>query len=211
MDPDRPAEGLLDEQFLARYAALEEAYESTLLGWVRALDLRDRETEGHSLRVAELTVELARAFGISGESLTHLRRGALLHDVGKMALPDSVLLKPGPLDPEEKALVRLHPQFGWEMLRGIDFLAPAIDIPWAHHERWDGGGYPRGLAGEQIPFPARLFAVIDVWDALSFDRSYRGAWPAARVAAHLAEESGRAFEPRVVEVFLEVLRSRGSL
>lgn len=193
------------------FVEIERAYEATLSGWIRAVDLRDHETEGHSRRVTELTVELARAFGLSGEALVNVRRGALLHDVGKMALPDRVLLKPGPLDAEERELVHRHPEFAREMLSGIDFLSPALPIPVAHHERWDGTGYPRGLAGEKIPFEARLFAVVDVWDALRFDRAYRAGWPAERVAEHLRAESGTAFEPRVVEAFLRLLVERGDL
>lgn len=193
------------------FARIERAYEETLAGWIRAVDLRDHETEGHSRRVTELTVELAQAFGILGETLVNVRRGALLHDVGKMALPDRVLLKPGPLDAEERALVRRHPQFAWDMLSGIDFLRPALAIPFAHHERWDGQGYPRGLSGEGIPFEARLFAVVDVWDALRFDRAYRAGWPAERVAAHIREESGKAFEPQVVDAFLGILVRRGEI
>lgn len=213
---EAPGRDVADERdghggFLRAYAELERAYESTLEGWIHALDLRDRETEGHSRRVTELTVELARVFGIEGEALVHVRRGALLHDVGKMALPDRVLLKPGPLDPDEKELVRRHPAFARQMLSGIDFLLPALDIPYSHHERWDGLGYPQGLAGEAIPFPARLFAVVDVWDALRYDRFYRAAWPTERVAQYLLEESGTAFEPRVVEAFLALLERRGDI
>lgn len=208
--PDGPGVGA-GTDLVRDFARIERAYEETLAGWIRAVDLRDHETEGHSRRVTELTVELAQVFGVSGEALVNVRRGALLHDVGKMALPDRVLLKPGPLDAEERALVRGHPQFAWDMLSGIDFLRPALAIPFAHHERWDGTGYPRRLAGAVIPFEARLFAVVDVWDALKFDRAYRAGWPAERVAAHIREESGKAFEPQVVDAFLRILVQRGEI
>lgn len=199
------------EDFLQFFAELEQAYESTLEGWIRALDLRDRETEGHSRRVVELTVALSGAFGITGDALIHVRRGALLHDIGKMALTDSVLLKPGPLDAEETIQMHLHPWYAYQMLSGVDFLRPALDIPYAHHERWDGSGYPRGLRGEQTPFPARMFAVIDVWDALRFDRPYRHGWSDDRVMEHIRKLSGSHFEPVVVEAFEKLMRERGEV
>ena len=185
------------------------AYEATLEGWIRALDLRDRETEGHSRRVVGLTERLAEELGVCGEKLVHIRRGALLHDVGKMALPDSVLLKPGDLTEEEQAVMRRHPEHAWEMLKGVDFLRPALDIPYAHHERWDGTGYPRGLSGAGIPLAARLFAVVDVWDALRYDRAYRAGWPAERVKDHLRDGAGTQFDPTVVPAFLRILERDG--
>ena len=185
------------------------AWEATLEGWIRALDLRDGETQGHSRRVVDLSVRLAEELGVCGEQLVHVRRGALLHDVGKMALPDTVLLKAGELDEEEQALMRRHPEHAWEMLRGIDFLRPALDIPFCHHERWDGTGYPRGLKGEEIPLTARLFAVVDVWDALRYDRAYRAGWPAEQVKEHLRESSGTHFDPQVVPAFLRILERDG--
>ncbi len=185
------------------------AYEATLEGWVRALDLRDGETQGHSRRVVDLTVRLAREFGVCTEQLVHVRRGALLHDVGKMALPDTILLKAGELDEEEQALMRRHPEHAWEMLKGIDFLRPALDIPFCHHERWDGTGYPRGLKGEEIPLTARLFAVVDVWDALRYDRAYRAGWSSERVKEHLREGAGTHFDARVVPAFLGILERDG--
>jgi len=185
------------------------AYEATLEGWIRALDLRDRETEGHSRRVVGLAEKLAEELGVCGEKLVHIRRGALLHDVGKMALPDSVLLKPGELTEEEQAVMRRHPEHAWEMLKGVDFLRPALDIPYAHHERWDGTGYPRGLSGAEIPLAARLFAVVDVWDALCYDRAYRAGWPARRVQEHLREGAGTQFDPSVVPAFLRILERDG--
>lgn len=204
----------------ARLRALEEAaarsageilraYEATLEGWIRALDLRDGETEGHSRRVVGLAVKLAEELGVCGERLVHVRRGALLHDVGKMALPDSVLRKPGELDEEEQALMRRHPEHAWQMLGGVDFLRPALDIPYCHHERWDGTGYPRGLRGEEIPLAARLFAVVDVWDALRYDRAYRAGWPAEKVREYLREGAGTQFDPAVVPVFLRILDRDG--
>ena len=185
--------------------ALTNAYDSTLEGWVRALDMRDRETEGHTKRVTKLTVELARRVGVSEEELVHVRRGALLHDIGKIGIPDAVLKKPGPLDEEEWTLMRQHPVWAHEMISAVDFLQPALDIPYCHHERWDGEGYPRGLAGESIPLSARVFAVVDVWDALRSDRPYSEAWDEERVLAHLRDQAGEHFDPTVVEEFLEML------
>jgi putative two-component system response regulator len=185
-------------------ARMARAYDETLEGWASLLDLRDRETQGHSRRVTDLTVALAAESGISGEQLDHVRRGALLHDIGKMAIPDTILQKPGPLTPEEREVMQQHPRLAFEMLSGIDFLVPALEIPRWHHERFDGRGYPDRLAGMAIPLPARLFAVVDVWDALSNDRVYRKAWPRDRVRAHLAAESGRHFDPEAVDRFLRL-------
>lgn len=178
------------------------AYETTLEGWSRALDLRDKATEGHSQRVAEMTLRLARAMGITDEQLLHLRRGALLHDIGKIAIPDAILFKPGPLTDDEWKIMRRHPVYAYELLAPIAHLQPALDIPYCHHERWDGTGYPRGLRGEQIPAAARIFAVIDDWDALNSDRPYRSAWPEETVSEYLRREAGKHFDPKVVEVFL---------
>jgi HD-GYP domain-containing protein (c-di-GMP phosphodiesterase class II) len=184
---------------------LTRSYDATIEGWVRALDLRDKETEGHSIRVMEMTVKLARAMGMSEDELVHIRRGALLHDIGKIGIPDKILHKPAPLDAEEWAIMKRHPQFSYDMLAPIDFLRPALDIPFSHHEKWDGSGYPQGLAGEEIPLPARVFAIVDVWDALSFDRPYRKAWSQQRVRKHLRQLAGSHFDPQVVEVFLQVI------
>lgn len=181
---------------------LAGAYDATLEGWVRALDLRDKETEGHTQRVVARTLDLARRAGIGEEALVHVRRGALLHDIGKVGIPDRILLKPGLLTEEEWAVMRLHPTYAREMLSGIPFLLPALDIPWAHHERWDGTGYPRGLRGEEIPLAARAFAVVDIWDALRCDRPYRKAVPAAGVRAYLESIAGSHLDPRLVALFL---------
>lgn len=181
---------------------LSLAYESTLEGWVRCLDYRDRETEGHSRRVTERTVRIARAFGISEGRLPHIRRGALLHDIGKLGVPDNILLKPGKLTEEEWATMRRHPELGHRLLAPISYLRPALDIPYCHHEKWDGSGYPRGLKGEEIPLEARIFAVVDVWDALCSDRPYRPAWPEEKALSYLTDQAGSHFDPLVVEVFL---------
>jgi len=180
------------------------AYDATIEGWSRALDLRDKETEGHTQRVTELTEQLALSMGMGPEKLVHVRRGALLHDIGKMGIPDSILLKPGPLTDDEWVMMRRHPQFAYEMLEPIAYLRPALDIPYCHHEKWDGSGYPRGLKGELIPAAARMFAVVDVWDALTSDRPYRRAWPADKVREHIRDGSGTHFDPAVVQAFLEM-------
>jgi putative nucleotidyltransferase with HDIG domain len=184
---------------------LQVAYEATLEGWVRALDMRDKETEGHTQRVTKLTVELAKVMGISDEELVHLRRGALLHDIGKMGIPDDILHKPGKLTDEEWKIMKLHPVYAKNFLEQIDYLAPALVIPYCHHEKWDGSGYPRGLQGEQIPLSARLFAIVDVWDALNSDRPYQNAWEREKVIAHLEAEAGTHFDPKIVEIFLNVI------
>ncbi|RMF84826.1 MAG: GAF domain-containing protein [Nitrospinota bacterium] len=178
------------------------AYDSTLEGWSRALDLRDQETEGHTQRVTDLTIHLARAMGINNGELIHIRRGALLHDIGKMGIPDHILRKPGPLSAEEWKIMRQHPVYAYEMLSPIPYLRPALDIPHYHHEKWDGSGYPRGLKGEDIPFAARIFAVADVWDALRSDRPYRKAWSEEEACTYIRSLSGIHFDPQVVEIFL---------
>ncbi|NUM44985.1 MAG: GAF domain-containing protein, partial [Anaerolineales bacterium] len=184
---------------------LRLAYEATIEGWSRALDLRDEETEGHTQRVTETTLRLARAMGLSGEELNHIRRGALLHDIGKMGVPDNILLKPGDLTPQEWAVMRRHPEYAYEMLAPIEYLHPALAIPYCHHEKWDGTGYPRGLKGDQIPLAARLFTIVDIWDALRSNRPYRKAWPEAHVRTYIREQSGKFFDPQVVETFLSML------
>jgi putative two-component system response regulator len=186
-------------------AQLLKAYEATIEGLSHALDLRDRETEGHSRRVTELTVKLAQAMNMSDEEILHLRRGALLHDMGKIGVPDSILHKPDALTDEEWAIMHKHPQFAYEMLFPIEYLRPALDIPYNHHEKWDGSGYPRALKGEDIPMAARLFAVADVWDALISNRPYRDAWAEKQALNYIREQSGKHFEPQVVELFFRVI------
>ena len=180
---------------------LIRAYNKTLEGWAKALELRDQETEGHTRRGTEMTVRLAEVLQVADEELVHIHRGAMLHDIGKMGIPDAILLKPGKLTPEEWIIMRMHPVYAYEMLSSIDFLKSAMDIPYCHHERWDGSGYPRGLKGADIPLSARIFSVVDVWDALFSDRPYRLAWPAEKVWAHIRSLSGVHFDPRVVEGF----------
>ena len=184
---------------------LSLAYDRTIEGWSRALDLRDRETEGHTLRVAEVTERLAKAMGIGTAETIHIRRGALLHDIGKMGVPDAILLKPGPLTAAEWEIMSRHPQFAHDMLSPISYLSQALDIPYCHHEKWDGSGYPRGLKGEQIPLAPRLFSVVDVWDALRSDRPYRAAWSERTVLKHISSLAGTHFDPQVVAVFLKVV------
>ncbi|MBA4379653.1 MAG: hypothetical protein C0393_03025 [Anaerolinea sp.] len=181
---------------------LHLAYDTTIEGWSAALDLRDKETEGHSQRVTEMTMQLARLLGIGEAELVHVRRGALLHDIGKMGIPDAILLKPDKLSDEEWVIMRRHPQFAFDMLSPVAYLRPALDIPYCHHEKWDGSGYPRGLKSEQIPLAARIFAVVDVYDALTSDRPYRAAWPKEKVLAHIQAGAGSHFDARVVEAFL---------
>jgi HD-GYP domain-containing protein (c-di-GMP phosphodiesterase class II) len=180
------------------------AYEATIEGWSRALDLRDKETEGHTLRCTQITLDLARAMGVSEGELVHVRRGALLHDIGKLGVPDSILLKPGPLTDEEWVVMRKHPVFAYDMLLPITYLRPALDIPYGHHEKWDGTGYPQGLQGKRIPRAARIFAVVDVWDAFISDRPYRPAWPKEKARAYVQEQAGKHFDPKVVDAFLAI-------
>ncbi|HNA89324.1 MAG TPA: PAS domain S-box protein [Anaerolineales bacterium] len=181
------------------------AYDATIAGWSHAMDLRDKETEGHTQRVTQLTLRLAERMGISQEEMVHIRRGALLHDIGKLGVPDQILLKPGKLTDEEWALMRQHPTYAFEMLHTIHYLKPALDIPYCHHEKWDGTGYPQGLKGKEIPFAARIFSIVDVWDALSSDRPYRPGWPVEKIRGYIQEQSGRHFDPTVADAFLNML------
>jgi PAS domain S-box-containing protein len=181
------------------------AYDATLAGWARALDLRSRETERHTERVTEMTLRLARTMGMGAKELVHVRRGALLHDIGKIGISDNILLKPGPLTEEEWTIMRRHPQFAFEMLQPIAYLRPALDIPYCHHEWWDGTGYPRNLKGEQIPLAARIFAVADVWDALiAKDRPYRQGISKEEIREHIRSLSGTQLDPQVVDAFLSM-------
>jgi putative two-component system response regulator len=186
-------------------AQLLNAYEATIDGLSHALDLRDRETEGHSRRVTEVTVKLAQALRFREEEITHIRRGSLMHDIGKIGIPDAILHKPEPLTGEEWVVMRKHPQFAYDMLSTIEYLRPALIIPYSHHEKWDGSGYPRGLKGEEIPMSARLFAIADVWDALTSDRPYRPAWTEEDARTYIREQSGKHFDPQVVELFFKVI------
>jgi putative two-component system response regulator len=183
---------------------LTQTYDATLEGWVRALDMRDHETEGHTQRVTDLAVRLAQAMGITGEDLIAIRRGALLHDIGKIGIPDSILLKPSRLNEDEWKLMRMHPVFALQMLESIPFLRTALDIPYCHHEKWDGTGYPNGLKGEEIPLAARIFAIVDVWDALRSKRPYKDAWSDAEIHRHLLDQSGLHFDPDVVTCFTKL-------
>ncbi len=190
------------------HVELLQAYDATIEGWAYALDLKDKETEEHSQRVTEMTVSIARKMNIKNEELPHIRRGALLHDIGKMGVPDSILLKPGKLDEGEWEIMKKHPVYAYEMLAPIDYLRPALDIPYCHHEKWDGSGYPRGLKGKQIPLAARIFAVVDVYDSLTSDKPYRKAWSEEDTLALIKKESGSHFDPEVVKVFLEYIQKK---
>ena len=184
---------------------LEVSYAKTLEGWVRALDMRDKETEGHTQRVTELTIRLASFMGIEKDELVHINRGALLHDIGKMAVPDEILHKKESLTDEDWEVIRRHPTYARDFLAEIDYLKPAIDIPYSHHEKWDGSGYPMGLKGREIPLTARIFSIVDVWDALRSDRPYRKAWSRKKTLKYIREQSGTYFDPQVVEAFMELI------
>jgi PAS domain S-box-containing protein/putative nucleotidyltransferase with HDIG domain len=183
---------------------LVQAYDATIEGWSRAMDLRDKETEGHTLRVTDTALRLAALMSIGNAEQVQIRRGALLHDIGKLGVPDAILLKPGKLTDEEWVIMRQHPTYAYKMLSSVDYLKPALDIPYCHHEKWDGTGYPRGLKGEDIPFAARIFAVVDVWDALRSDRPYRASWSKEKVLDYIRAESGKHFDPQVVDAFLQI-------
>ncbi len=184
---------------------LAQAYNATLEGLACAIELRERENEGHIQRVTEMTVRVAHAIGLSDDEIVHTQRGAILHDIGKMNIPDSILLKVGQLNDEERKVIHQHPIYAHEMLSPIVLLRPALDIPYCHHEKWDGTGYPRGLKGEQIPLAARIFAVVDVWDTLRSDRPYRRGWTQEKVLEYIMTQTGKDFDPQVVEVFLKVM------
>ena len=184
---------------------LTRAYDATIDGWSRALELRDRETEGHTQRVAGVTLQLARRMNFNETELVHVRRGAILHDIGKMAIPDSILLKSTALTDSEREIIRQHPRYAYDMLSPIPYLRQALDIPLYHHEKWDGTGYPHGLKGEQIPLPARLFSVVDVFDAVTSDRPYRLAWPREKALDYIRDQSGKYFDPNVVGEFMKIV------
>jgi putative nucleotidyltransferase with HDIG domain len=191
-------------------AELAVAYDATIAGWSRAMDLRDKETEGHTLRVSELALKLARVMDIDESEIIHMRRGGLLHDIGKLGIPDSILLKDGKLTDEERVVMRRHPTYAYEMLSQIDYLKPALIIPYCHHEKWDGTGYPRGLKGEDIPLVARIFAFADVWDALRSDRPYRAGWSAEKVIEYIKSQAGTHFDPTIAEVFLALMAEKNA-
>ncbi|MCX7975622.1 MAG: HD domain-containing protein [Bellilinea sp.] len=188
------------------YQELQQAYRATVEGWSATLELRDKETQGHSERMLELSQRLGRRMGLNEKQLEDLRYGVLLHDIGKMAVPDAILNKPGPLNDDEWEVMRQHPQYAYNLLSQISFLKGAMDVIYCHHERWNGSGYPRGLKGEQIPLYARIFAVVDVWDALTNDRPYRAAWSIDKALAYLHEQAGILFDPQVVEAFVKLIR-----
>ena len=184
---------------------LQRAYTDTLEGWAAALELGDKETQGHSRRVTQLSMELAWEMGFDENEILFICYGALLHDIGKIGIPDHILNKPGPLTPVERRIVEQHPILAYDIIKDIEYLQPALSIPYSHHEKWDGSGYPQGLKGEEIPLPARMFAVIDHWDALNSDRPYRDAWPRERVVQYIRENRGIIFDPKVVDVFLNTV------
>jgi len=190
---------------LSAWECARTSNDVTLEGWSRALEFRDRETDGHARRVTALTLHLAEILDIPESERVHIRRGALLHDIGKMAIPDSILLKPGALTPQEWDTMRLHPVYAYELLSPIAHLRPALDIPYCHHERWDGSGYPRGLQGEEVPLAARAFMLADVWDALRSNRPYRLAWPGPRTVEFIRGNAGVLFDPEIVKVFLPLV------
>jgi putative nucleotidyltransferase with HDIG domain len=186
-------------------AELRKNYDLTLGAWAKVLEYRDKETEGHSRRLVDLCAQLAQALGLTQEEIGDLRRGALLHDIGKLAIPDEILLKPGALNDAERRMMEQHPVYAKQMLSQVIFLQPSIDVAYSHHERWDGLGYPEGLKGKEIPLSARIFAVVDQWDALMSDRPYRKAWTREKVIAYLQENAGKIYDPEIVDVFLTIV------
>jgi PAS domain S-box-containing protein/putative nucleotidyltransferase with HDIG domain len=197
---------LLEQRVVARTRELAEAYDTTLEGWALALELRDKETEGHSRRVTETTIKVARALDIPEEQIVHIRRGAILHDIGKMAIPDEILRKAGPLTEAERRIVAEHPTTAHRLLTRIPFLQKAVDIPYCHHEKWDGTGYPQGLKGREIPLAARIFAVVDVWDAVQSERPYKRAWSRDEALAYIELQVGLHFDPQIADLFLRMAR-----
>ena len=196
---------MAEENSMQIHMDLEMSYTATLNGWSRALELRDRETQGHSARVTEKTVDIALRVGINIEKIIHVRHGALLHDIGKMAIPDSILFKPGPLSVYERNVMEQHPSYAYNLLNPIKYLLPALTIPYSHHENFDGSGYPQGLSGDDISIEARIFSIVDVWDSLSSERPYRSAWPEEKVKQYLRDKRETQFDPSLVDVFLETI------
>jgi putative nucleotidyltransferase with HDIG domain len=194
-----------EEELDLAHRELAQSYELTLEGWAHALEIRERETAGHSKRVAELACQLAKDIGMQGEDLVNLRRGGILHDIGKMGIPDNILLKPDVLTADEWVQMKQHTVYAFEMIHNIPYLQPALDIPYCHHEKWDGTGYPRGLKGEDIPLAARIFALADVYDALISDRPYRAAWSRERTFEYIREQSGKHFDPGLVAQFFNLM------
>jgi HD-GYP domain-containing protein (c-di-GMP phosphodiesterase class II) len=195
-----------EQEILASREVLARAYDETIQGWGNALNLKDDEVDEHSHRVVEMTLQIAKKMNLNEEMLAHIKRGALLHDIGKIGVPDSILLKPGKLTEKEWDTMKMHPVYAYKMLDPIDYLKPALDIPYCHHEKWDGNGYPRGLKGNDIPLPARIFAVVDVYDALTSDRPYRKAWSKESALSHIKNERGKQFDPQIVDIFIEELK-----
>jgi putative nucleotidyltransferase with HDIG domain len=195
----------LFEQSSLQARELQQAYNSTLEGWALALELRDKETQGHSVRIANLTLKLARRMRLPESQMENIRGGALLHDIGKLGVPDTVLLKHSTLSPDEWAIMQKHPTYAFEMLSQLKDFKESIDIPYCHHEWWDGSGYPRGLEGEEIPLPARIFSIVDVWDALTSDRPYRDAWNRDEALAHIINQAGTHFDPHIVNEFIQMI------
>jgi HD-GYP domain-containing protein (c-di-GMP phosphodiesterase class II) len=196
----------LFERLQQSYTELTVAYDTTIEGWARLLELRKFEPTGHTHHVSALVVELARRLGVPDRELQHIYRGAILHDIGKLAIPEHILLKPGALTEDEVTIIRTHPVIARSLLTSIDYLRPAAVIPYAHHERWDGSGYPNGLVGEQTPFAARIFSVVEVWDALTRNQPYRPAWSEADATSFVRSRAGSDFDPLVVDAFLALIQ-----
>lgn len=192
------------EKITSSSLELSEDYDHTLKAFSSAVEARDKEANGHTQRVTDLALSLARSVGQGVVEIEHIRRGSMLHDIGNLLVPEEILHKQGELTVKDWVVIHMHPFYAYEMLRSIDFLKPALDIPYYHHERWDGTGYPRGLKGEHIPMAARIFSVVDVWDALRSDRPYRKAWPEAKARRHMQTLSGVHFDPEVVAKFFKM-------
>ena len=189
-------------------SVLLQAYDDTLMGWANFLDLRDKETEGHTVRVLERTMRAAQRLGVREEDMEHLRRGVLLHDIGKVGVPDHILNKPGPLTDEEWIIMKKHPEYAYQMLAPIGFLKQALDVPYCHHEKWDGTGYPRNLKGKEIPFTARIFTVFDIFDALTSERIYNKSRSKEDAINYIRDNAGIIFDPDIVEVCIDVIKEK---